>query len=181
VPVVNLQTQQKPTKGFTLVEAVITIAIMSIALLAISQALAFGLKHSSDGISQARIVNLAQAYFEEISAKRFAEATPTGGVPACSGSTTPCGVIGPESGESRATYDDVDDFDGLLDSPPRDALGNVRAGYESYSVAIDVRYLLGAEVSATGADDTTDAKRVALEIQAPGQTPQKFVTVYGNF
>jgi len=178
---VTNQSQRNFIGGFTLVEAVITIAIISVALLAISQALAFGLRHSSDGISHARTINLAQAYFEEISAKRYAETTPVGGVPACSPSTIACGSIGPEAGESRDTFDDVDDYDGLLDSPPRDALGNTRPAYESYSVAISVRYLSNTEVSATGADDVTDAKRVAVEVTAPGQEAQEFVAVYGNF
>lgn len=167
--------------GFTLVEAVITISIVSIALLAISQALSFGLQHSSDGIGQARTVNLAQAYFEEISAKRFAEATPAGGVPACSATTTPCGSIGPEASETRSTYDDIDDFDGLADAPPRDAQGNLRPGYESYSVDIAVRYLTAAEVVDLGIDTTTDAKRISVQITPPAREPQEFVAIHGNF
>lgn len=177
----NREVESPTANGFTLVETVITISIVSIALLAISQALSFGLQHSSDGISQARTVNLAQSYFEEISAKRYAEGTPVGGVPACSSTTTPCGAIGPESGESRTSYDDVDDYDGLLDQPPKDSQDTVRTGYESYQVAIDVRYLLSSEVSALGVDDTTDAKRVTVEVTPPGQGPQEFVTLFGNF
>lgn len=177
----NSLEHQARAAGFTLVETVITISIVGIALLAISQALSFGLAHSSDGISQARTVNLAQAYFEEISAKRYSETTPAGGIPACSAATTACGPLGSDAGESRTTYDDIDDFDGLLDTPPRDALGNLRSGYESYSVSIAVRYLSPAEVSALGFDDPTDAKRISVQVTPPAQGPEEFVAVYGNF
>ena len=159
----------------------VTIAIMSIALLAISQALAFGLQHSSDGISQARTLHLAEAYLEEISAKKFDHSTPPGGVPACSATTIACSSSGPETGESRTTYDDIDDFDGLIEQPPRDALGNIRAGYESYRVEIDVRFLSTAEFTAIGLDETTDAKRVSVQITPPAQDPQEFVALHGNF
>lgn len=174
-------SRQSQQSGFTLVEAVITISIVSIALLAISQALSFGLQHSSDGMGQARTVNLAQAYFEEISAKRFAEATPPGGIPACSSVTTACGSIGSETGETRSTYDDIDDFDGLVDAPPRDAQGNPRPGYDSYSVAIAVRYVTASEVTDLGVDATTDAKRVSVQITPPARDTQEFVAIHGNF
>lgn len=169
------------TRGFTLVELVITISIMSIALLTISQSLAFGVQHSSDGISQSRTLHLAQAYLEEISAKRYSEATPSGGVPPCSPTTVACGSTGPEASELRTTFDDIDDYDGLIEQPPRDAQGNLRAGYESYRVAVTVRYLTAAEVTALGLDDTTDAKKVLVQVTPPAQTPQEFVSVYGNF
>ena len=126
-------------------------------------------------------MNLAESYFEEISAKRYAESTPSGGIPACSTATTPCGSIGSESGESRTSYDDIDDYDGLTESPPRDALGNLRPGYDSFSVSISVRYLSSAEVSDLGADDPTDAKRISLQISSPTGGVQDFVTIYGNF
>lgn len=167
--------------GFTLVETVIAISIVSIALLAISQSLAFGLQHSSDGISQARSLYLAQSYFEEIGAKRYSETTPLGGVPACSPATTACGGIGPEAGETRPDFDDIDDFDGLVDSPPRNAEDNPRAGYESYRVDISVRYLTASEVTSLGIDDTTDAKRVLVRVTPPARDPEDFVALHGNF
>ena len=167
--------------GFTLVETVVAMSIVSIALLAINQSLAFGLQHSSDGISQARSLSLAQSYIEEISAKRYSESTPVGGVPACSSTTTPCGPLGPDSGEARPDFDDVDDFDGLVDAPPRDALNSIRSGYESYQAEISVRYLTAAEITLLGLDDTTDAKRLSIRITPPARDPEEFVALYGNF
>ena len=87
--------------GFTLVEAVIAMAIVSIALVTISQMLAFGIGRSSDGLSATRSVRLAESYLEEIMGRKYAEPTPDGGVPPCSASSIACGPIGSDSGASR--------------------------------------------------------------------------------
>lgn len=168
-------------RGFTLVEAVLTMVILSIAALAMSQALGFAFVHSSDGLWQARTVALAEAYLEEAAARRYDEATPAGGVPACSPTTVACSTIGPDTGESRATYDDVDDYDGLSESPPQDAQGNVRTAFASYRVEMSVRYLTPGEVTALRLDATTDAKRISVTIVPPGRTSQTFTQLRGNF
>ena len=167
--------------GFTLVEAVLTMVILSIAALAMSQALGFAFVHSSDGLWQARTVALAEAYLEEATARRFDEATPAGGVPPCSLATSACGAIGPEAGESRPTFDDVDDYDGLDEAPPQDAQGNPRTAFSNYRVTMAVRYLDAAEVADLGVDATTDVKHVTVTIIPPGRSPQTFTQLRANF
>ena len=104
-------------RGITLIELVISIAILAIALVGVTQLLSGGLGRSADTMLESRVGALAQAYLDEILGKRFDENTRDSGVPPCRnslGSTRLCSmVLGPESGETRATYDDVDDFNGL--------------------------------------------------------------------
>lgn len=170
-----------PCGGFTLVEAVLTMVILSIAALAMSQALGFAFVHSSDGLWQARTVALAEAYLEEAAARRYDEAAPAGGVPPCSAATVSCSTIGPDAGETRGTFDDVDDYHGLSETPPLDAQGNVRTAFASYRVDMTVRYLTAAEVAALGVDDTTDAKHVSVTVVPPGRSPQTFSQLRANF
>lgn len=168
-------------RGFTLVEAVLAMVILSIAALAMSQSLGFAFTHSSDGLWQARTVALAEAYLEEAAARRYDEATPPGGVPPCSAATIACTGIGPDAGETRATFDDVDDYHGLSEAPPLDAQGNIRTPFASYRVDMSVRYLTTTEVTALNLDDPTDAKHIAVTIVPPGRSPQTFTALRANF
>ena len=80
--------------GFSLIELIVTMMLVSITVLAMSYALGFSFSHQSDGLWQAKSVALAESYVEEIMARRYDETTPMGGVPPCSPATTPCGGIG---------------------------------------------------------------------------------------
>lgn len=53
-------------------------------------------------------------------------------------------LFGPEIGETlagRSSFDAIDDFDGWQSSPPTDPSGNVIAGAQSYSRAVEVRFV----------------------------------------
>lgn len=167
-------------RGFTLVELVVTMVVISIAVLGIAQALSFAFARQSDGLWQARAVALAESYIEEIGARRYDQATPIGGVPPCSPATAPCGSVG-NDGEPRAQFDDVDDYHGLSEQPPLDADGNPRTDYSGYRVAVEVAYLDADQVAAFGLDDPTDAKLVTVRVTAPGQATLTFPYLRANF
>lgn len=168
--------------GFTLVELVVTIAVLSIALLAVAKSLQFSAQYGADTLWQTRTVELVQSYTDEIMTKRFDENSPVGGVPACGAASTACSSapLGAE-GEQRSgginSFDDVDDYNGLNESPPVDALGNVRSDYPGYQVQISVSYA-GSDL---GLANNTDAKRIAIIITPPGQTALPFNVYRSNF
>ena len=120
---------------------------------------------------------LAESYLEEIMARRFDEATPLGGVPPC----VACSVVGPDGGETRAQYDDVDDYHGVDDQPPLDIEGNPRAEYAGYRVQVSVAYLDAGQVAALGLDATSDAKLVRVQVTAPGQSTMEFPMLRANY
>lgn len=167
-------------RGFTLVELIITMTVVTVAVLGISYALSFAFSHQSDGLWQARAVALGEAYIEEIMARRFDETTPLGGVPPCSPTTVACTGPGPE-GETRAQFDDVDDYHGVADAPPVDADGNVRADYAGYRVDVTVAYATPAQVASFGLDANTDAKVVTVTVTPPAGGPMAFNVVRGNY
>lgn len=167
-------------QGFTIVELVVTLVVISIAVLGITNTLSFAFSRQSDGFVQAKTVALAESYLEEISARRFDEATPLGGIPACAPATTPCSAIGTD-GESRDQFDDIDDYDGVDDLPPLDINGNPRANYAGYRVQVAVDYINAAQVTALGLDATTDAKLVTVTVTSPAQSPMQFSMLRTNF
>ena len=169
-------------RGFTLVELVLTMVIISIAALGVMTSLSFAVTHQSDGLWQARAVALARSYFEEIQAKRYDENTPNGGVPRCSPATTACSAASAfDDGESRSAFDDVDDYHGVSDLPPLDAEGSARSGYDRFQVDVSVRYLSSAEVTSLGVDDITDAKVVTVLVTPPNGRALSFTQLRGNY
>jgi len=172
--------KRRDQAGFTLVELVVFIVVVSLALTGVILVINRTVTLAPEALVRTRALEIAQAYLDEIATRRYDENTGQGGVPRCDSSdpgAQPCSnVLGPE-GETRAVFDDVDDYHGLDDSPPVDVAGNPFPGYDGYRVRISVAYA-GAEV---GLANDRLAKRVSLVITAPdGQTIP--VTFYrGNF
>ena len=154
--------------------------IISVAALAMGVALSGAFSRSSDSLLYTKIIQLAQGYTEEIQSRRYDENTPPGGVPPCSSGGPVCGAIGPE-GETRVDFDDVDDYDGLSESPPRDSLDQPMTGYDGFTVDVSVAYASAAQVTAWGLDAATDAKVITVTVTTPDGNARAFPVVRGNF
>lgn len=168
--------------GITLIELISTIVILAIALTGITVVIQGGLGRSADVTLQVRTVALGQAYLDEILGKRFDERTRNSGIPPCRAAAPPprqCtaeGSFGPDGGEDRSTYDDVDDYHDLDEgdgqaTPLQDAEGNTRSGYENFRVEVDVRYInVGASEEEENLgqgdelDDEFDAKLITVTV-----------------
>jgi len=159
-----------------------TIVIMAVASVGMISALSFALKHQSDSMPQAKMVALAQAYFDEIMAKRYDENAPIGGRPACSATTTACSLASAfDDGESRAQYDDLDDFHGLDEQPPLHADGTPMSAYAGFRVQVSVRYPTAGQIVTLGVATATDAKIVDIQVSTPTGTDLNFTLVRANF
>jgi len=116
-------------QGFSLVEIVMFIIIVGIAVSAMSQLFVNNVVHSHEPLLRQKVIAVASAYMDEIINKRWDENSPTGGgcvdtSPLSTTQTQTCtatesGTFGPDGGELRSSYDDIDDFDGVSDSPPQ--------------------------------------------------------------
>lgn len=159
--------------GATLVELVMTIVIISIAVAGVVGAFSVMVGRSADPLEQTRVVALAQIYAGEIIGRKFDNSAGQGGEPPYSGAK--CN-IGPESGETRGTYNDVDDYNGVDDKPPRTAAGPLGSQYSQYRVQVSVS-CAGSEVGVSN----NQVKRIDIRITAPGQPPAIFSFYRGNF
>ena len=100
------------TRGVSLIETVVFLAVISLALVALLNVYTFAVSNSVDPSLRARALAVAQAKLDEILARKFDENTPTGGIPACdSPGGQACLGIAPD-----ADFDDVGDFDGQVDT-----------------------------------------------------------------
>jgi MSHA pilin protein MshD len=159
--------------GVTLVELVITIVIISVAIAGVVGAFSLIVGRSADPLNQSRAVELAQLYMDEIITKKYDDSTPEGGMPKADGPGL-CN-LGPEGGESRATFDDVDDYHELSNQPPAGADGSLN-GYSGFSVSVTI----SCDGTALGLDND-DGKRIDLAISAPGGQNFSFSAYRANF
>jgi MSHA pilin protein MshD len=109
--------------GVTLVELIISMLVISIALAGVLSVMNFTTGRSADPMIQHQAIAIAEAYMEEILLQGFAD---------------PDGIGSDESGEARATFDDVDDYNSLPDMVVRDQNGNKISVLSSYEVRVEV-------------------------------------------
>ncbi len=81
--------------GATMVELILTIVIISVALIGILSVVNLTTGHSADPLVQQQAIAIAESYLEEILAQSYSDPD------------------GSEIGETRASFDDVDDYDAL--------------------------------------------------------------------
>ncbi|WP_196139764.1 Tfp pilus assembly protein FimT/FimU [Aliikangiella sp. G2MR2-5] len=165
-------------RGYSLIELVITIVLTSIVVVVFLTLFSSIQRSSVEPVFQIKAAELGQAVLEEISLKNFDENSPAGNARRCNDSGAPSctSTPGPDSGETRETYDDIDDYHGINQSPPEDALGNPQIGYASYSLSVAVNYA-GDDLALP----TQSIKRIQVTITAPDNTQYIFSEYKGNY
>lgn len=118
--------------AFTLVEIVVTIVVIGISATALLSVFSNMIRGSADPVIQQQATTIAEAYLEEIMLKAYDD-------PQVAESG------GQETGESRPTYDDVQDYNSLPDNLVRDqnnklidGTGAAIADLSDYTVAVTV-------------------------------------------
>jgi len=178
----SLQKYRKSAHGgFTLIEIIIGIVMLSISLAIVSSLIAPTEEQSADNLLQIKAAELGQSLLNDISSRAFADNSDmTGGrircgepVGALNSCTEPLGRDGLE-GNNRANYNDVDDFHGY--EIANDLVDPLDGTYHNFTVEIDVRYA-GADLGLAN----TQAKRITVAVTTPLGTEIKFATHKANF
>jgi len=167
-------------QGVTLVELVISIVILSIAMVSMMTFFSTSMSRSADPLWHNKTLKLGQLYLDEILAKKYDELTPMGGLPFVV--TPDCAGLGPDSlgagTETRASFDDVDDYHGILNSAPVSLTGaGLDSSYDDYRISITV----ACDGSDVGASGNAHAKIITVQVTAPNQKTVTFAAYKGNF
>lgn len=178
--------------GFTLIEIVVGIVVSAIALTLLSVLFFSNAGRSVEPILQIRAAEFGQALLDEILAKKFDQKTPVGGVPACNPCTPPAN-FGPDASESRATFNDVDDYNTYCGgSDLIDAFGtdlSVAGGpFQNFTMSVCVIYDSNYDGVGDGAGSQVGAtaKLITVKIYPPGGAglggaPITFSAYRGNY
>ncbi|MBS3955116.1 MAG: prepilin-type N-terminal cleavage/methylation domain-containing protein [Methylomicrobium sp.] len=132
--------------GLTLIELILSMVIISIAITGLFGAMTLSISHSSDPMVQHQAIAIAESYLEEIILQAYADPD------------------GNEVGETRSTFDDVDDYNGLTDNGVHNQQGLADANLSSYVVSVTV------SAPMTLADGVS-AKKIKVTVSSAGISP----------
>ena len=140
----------KRAPGFTLIELVAYIAIVSIAVAGVLLAYNAAARDSADPIVKKQALAIAASLLEEIQQMPFTYCDPDDPAASTATSTAGCAIaeaIGPEAGESRYSattpFDNVNDYHGYnttAETPPgmKDITGAAISGLAAYNAAVTI-------------------------------------------
>jgi MSHA pilin protein MshD len=127
--------------GITLIELVIAITVVAIAASGILGAMSAIASRSADAMVQQQAVSIAQAYLDEILQRWVVDPN---GTPTNTG---------------RASWNLVDNYDGLVDVGAKDQFGNAIAALSAYTVSVSV-----SQSSALTGVPSTAARRIDVTV-----------------
>lgn len=141
---IKVSIKAKPQQGFTLIELVIGMLVIGIAIVMLTSMLFPQADRAASTLHRVRSAELAHSVMNEIWGKRYDQNTnANGGTPACD---SPLGnncstSLGPEVGESRNDFNDVDDYNGLNETATMlNSTQTYAAAYPNYSLSVTVAY-----------------------------------------
>lgn len=141
--------------GVTLVELIISMVIISIAVTGVFTVMNYTVSHSADPLMKQQAIAIAEAYMEEILLQAYDDPN------------------GSNVGETRASYDNVDDYRNLNDIGAHDQHGVAVGNLTEYKVGVAVD-----TVTITG---ITDVQQVTVTVSAPGVTSLSLVGYKFNY
>lgn len=131
-------------RGVTLIELVVAITIVAIAAVAVLGAMASITTRGANTMVRQQAVAIADAYLEEILLQPV---------------SPPSGAAAPTS---RASFNDVDEYNGLLDVGARDQFGNALPNLSNYTVSVAV-----VQTTALPNITAANARRIDVSVTDP--------------
>ncbi|MCP4765357.1 MAG: type II secretion system protein [Gammaproteobacteria bacterium] len=113
--------------AFTLIEILVTLVVIGVAATALLSVFTNMVSGSADPVIQQQATTIAESYMEEILRKPYEDPV----VPETGGG-------GAEAGETRASFNDVQDYKDLPDNLVRDQNNNPVAALADYTVTVNV-------------------------------------------
>src|SRR5262245_8907175 len=149
--------------AFSLVEALTACAIVGVLLVAALNAVTAMARGRVNLADRAQGSALAQRLMSEVVGQRYEDPTQANA------------GLGLETGErttDRTDWDDVDDFNGLDQSPPRDRSGRVLTTEPGWRWTVSVQRVVLNDNGSVGAVSVTDTgcKKVVVTVQHRGTT-----------
>jgi prepilin-type N-terminal cleavage/methylation domain-containing protein len=152
-------TTRRP-RGFSIVEVAISLVVVGLMMVAALGAVGTAARTDQLTMDSSRGRLLAEELMAEIMLKAYSE--PSGGLAAIGSN------VGEVVASSRALYDDVDDYDGWVETPCRMADGTAIAGTTGWSRRVTVAWVSAAD-PATASGTDSGVKRIVVQVTRDGR------------
>ena len=160
-----------------LIEAAAAYTILVTGIVTIVPIFQLAIKSSEKSRETLKAAELAQELMEEVKLRRWDDSANRRGYPDANGNTT----LGVESGEvatNKATFEDVDDFNGWTEARPQNPVGTVIPGLAGYARTVTVAYV---DSSFAVSASTTAYKKVTVCVAKASVTLACLYWVATNF
>jgi len=107
---------ERGQRGLTLVELIVFIVIVGVALAGVLTVLNHTVRHSADPMVRKQALAIAESILEEVMLQPFTWCDPDDAAAATASGVASCTTaegMGPEGGEVRGSFDNVNDYHGL--------------------------------------------------------------------
>lgn len=138
--------------GFSLIEVLIAILLVGLAIVSLIVASGSFTKANAAGTD----LSTAEFLIEQI--RELTTLLPV--IDPQTGDST----FGPESGETLANYDDLDDFDGVSFSPPINANRQTLSSFDAFSQQVTVENVSDSNFGQVVGDHSSDFIRVTVQV-----------------
>ena len=156
--------------GFSLVEVAISSLLVGVVLVASMRVTGQALMVQRDRAEMSTAAFLAEGLLSEILLLPYMEPGQT---------SSPIGRGGDESSSDRRTLDDVDDYHGHVESPPRSKENLELPGFQGWERAVVVQWINPANLTqALGSE--SGVKRVTVQVSRNGQRLATAVGIRSN-
>lgn len=146
-------------RGFILVEISVAYVLLTVGLVALLPVFVMAIKASKSTEKLQVSTYLSQELLEEIRLRKWDQSSAA----TASYVATPT-VIGIDAGETatnKLTFNDIDDFNGWTESPPRDPLNNTIPSFSGYTRSVTVAYA-NSSLVVLSTPTTSDYKLVSV-------------------
>ncbi|MBC8327661.1 MAG: hypothetical protein H8E31_02840 [Planctomycetes bacterium] len=144
-------------RGATLIDTVMAVILLGVAIPPLTQLFTEVAAHDADHTYQGAALGFAEAMLEEIVSKAFEDPD------------LPTRSFGTEEG-ARIDFDDIDDFDGLSNTPPTAFDGALLDDYGGFTRSVTVDNVTSGDPDplTPAGDGTTDLKRIRVTVAWTG-------------
>jgi len=141
--------------GFTLVEAVLCVLLVAVAAATAMTVVRESAKiqFRTSELSTARL--LADGLMADITSLAYQDPVYI---------TVNPGTESGETSSSKTNYDDVDDYNGWNESPPKDRDGNTLSGYTGWKRTATVEWVSPTAPAGTASSSETGLKRITVNV-----------------
>jgi MSHA pilin protein MshD len=173
--------QQKIQSGFTLIEVIVGIVVLSISFSVLTTLIYPLANQSAEQVHQIRAAELGQSMINEILGRAFDDNSDmAGGHTRCGEGISCSTTMGAEPGESRASYDDVDDYhmDEFSSTILNSQGSDISTEYVGFEIKVEVKNDANFDGSGISVNSSTStAKLITITVR----TPQDFDFVFAVY
>lgn len=159
---------KRPAAGFSLIELVVFIIVLGVGLAGVMVFYNTATRSSVDPIIRKQVLAIATSLLEEIELRGFTYCDPNDDNVYTATTTAGCTSpenLGPESGEARATFDNVNDYHGFSMSTITDITGTTVPNLNGYAVT---NVTIASAGTQFGLASDPDALSISVTATGPG-------------